>query len=169
MSTGFDNYVAARAPALIRFAWALTGDWHLAEDLTQDALVAAHRRWRRIQRLEHPDAYVRRIILNRYLSHKRLRRNREVPDNTAMAAAASSAGFDLEERDRLITALGQLPRVQRAVMVLRYYEDLDDRRIADHLNCTQSSVRTHAERGKKALASLLNQPVDHRYTGRRND
>lgn len=165
---GFDDYVAARAPALIRFAWALTGDWHLAEDLTQDAFVSAHRRWRRIQRLDQPDAYVRRMILNGYLSHKRLRRNREVPVNTALWDTVAADGFDLVERDRLITALGQLPKVQRAVMVLRYYEDWDDRRISEHLKCAPSSVRTHAERGKKALALMLNQPVEHRHTGRRN-
>ncbi len=69
----FEEYVAARGPALLRFAYVLTTDTHAAEDLVQTALADAYRHWRRVQRTDQPDAYVRRIIVNRHLSGRRRR------------------------------------------------------------------------------------------------
>src|SRR5262249_23167806 len=75
---GFDEFVLARGPALLRFAYLLTGDGHLAHDVTQEVLVRAHRRWDRIERLDVPEAYLRKAILREYLSWRRLRARTEV-------------------------------------------------------------------------------------------
>lgn len=77
-SEGFDEFVVGRGPGLLRFAYLVSGDRHLAEDLVQEALVKAHRRWGWIQRAERPDAYVRRIVVNDLTSRRRRRSAREV-------------------------------------------------------------------------------------------
>ena len=151
----FSEYVAARGPALERFAYVLTGDAHLSQDLVQTALLKAYRRWRWVTRVEHPDAYVRRIVTTSYLDWRRRRSNSEAP----VAALPDRAGPDLAEgvvdRDQLRRALGTLTPRQRAVLVLRHYEGLDDAAIAALLRCGEVSVRTHASRGAARLRASL--------------
>ncbi|GAA0224937.1 SigE family RNA polymerase sigma factor [Cryptosporangium japonicum] len=146
----FDSYVTADGAALLRFTYALTGDHHLAEDLVQEALVRAHRRWNRIDR---PDAYVRKAVLRQYLSWRRRRSSGEVPAREFARDEPSSADHAdvLADQDALAALLATLPRQQRAVLFLRFYEDLDDAAIADLLGCAVVTVRGYASRGLARL------------------
>ncbi len=152
MATSFDDYVVGRGPGLLRFAYLLTGDRHLAEDLVQEVLAKAHRSWARIERLDAPDSYVRKAILNQYLSWRRRRSSGEVsigevPDTPAGADHASRHA----DRDAIWTMLTGLPRQQRAVLVLRFYEDLADAQIAELIGCSVATVRAHASRALTRL------------------
>lgn len=150
----FEEFVVARGPALVRFGYLLTGDAGQAEDLVQDALVKAFRRWSGDVAVERPEAYVRRIIVNDVTSWRRRRSSTEVvgsvPDYGHGDAAEASA-----DRDVMWRALAELPRRQRAVMVLRYYENLPDSEIAGVLGCGASTVRSLASR---AFAALRRRP-----------
>jgi len=145
--------MSSRWPGLVRLAFGLTGDRWLAEDLAQTALASAYASWWRVRKADDPDAYVRRILIN--ASKSRWRRHRaaeqpggppaEVPDPAADPAAA------VGERSALLAALSTLPPRQRAVVVLRYWEDLTDAQAAALLGCSASTVRSQAAR---ALAKL---------------
>lgn len=149
---GFVDFVRDRSPALLRLAYLICGDRFLAEDAVQDALLKARRRWDRIATADHPDAYVRRIVVNQCLSWRRNRSSREVPATIAEGTEPDvSAG--MAERDLVWRAIGTLPRRQRIVLALRYYEDLPDDEIAAYLDVAQSTVRSLAAR---ALATLRN-------------
>ena len=132
----FEEYVGARGQALLRLAYVLTGDAHAAEDVTQAALYDALRHWRRVARASHPDAYVRRVLVNRYLATRRLRASSEVVLEDVEPLATASApdpATGVADRDEVRRVLAQLPPQARAVLVLRYYADLDDAAIADAL------------------------------------
>jgi RNA polymerase sigma-70 factor (sigma-E family) len=148
----FEEYAYARGPALIRLARLLTGDRHLAEDLVQDVLARAYARWRRIGRLDQPDRYVRRMLVNAHHSWWRRRSSHELtvpvfPDRPGRADEAATVA----ERDAMWRHVAALPARQRTVIVLRYYEDLDDAAIAELMGCSAGTVRTHA---KRALTTL---------------
>ncbi|GAB3150199.1 SigE family RNA polymerase sigma factor [Micromonospora sonneratiae] len=152
MQANFEEFVVARGRALIRFAYLLTGDGYLAEDLVQEALLRSHRRWSAVERTDNPEPYVRKAILHLYLSWRSRRSSSEAP----FAELPDRPGPDqptdaVVERDELWLLLRQLPRAQRAVVVLRYYEDLSDADIAALLGCSRATVRVHAF---KALAKL---------------
>ncbi len=148
----FDEYVAARLPALLRYAVMLTGDPHLAEDAVQDTMVRAHAHWGRIQRTDAPDQYVRRMLTNTYLGWRRaswFRRSvavAQVPDAVVGDSADATA-----VRDELWARLAELPSRQRAALVLRYYEDLPDAAIADVMGCPVGTVRSLISRALSAL------------------
>jgi RNA polymerase sigma-70 factor (sigma-E family) len=148
----FDEYVLTRGPALVRFAHLLTGDEHRAEDLAQEVLARAYVRWRRIAGLDRPDLYLRRMLVNAHHSWWRRAVNREVPVG---AVRDGPAGGDTEsesvERDALWRLVRTLPPKQRAVIVLRYYEDYDDATIAELMNCSEGTVRTQAKRALDRL------------------
>jgi len=157
----FEEYIRLRGPALVRLARLLTRDAHLAEDLVQDALGRAYPRWETIVRHDDPDVYLRRMLVNANISRWRRRASREVvghlPDEVA---DGSDTGAELAERDAMWTALAGLSRKQRATVVLRYYEDLDDNTIATILDCSPVTVRTHAMRALAALRSRLGVAVE---------
>lgn len=148
----FGDYVARQRPALMRFATVLTGHTWLADDLVSDVLGRAFERWDRIGSMDQPNAYVRRMIVNDYVSWHR-RRFRAVPradlesDNTLVDDSTAAHA----ERDAMIRRLAELPRRQRAAVVLRYYAGLPDADIAEHLGCRESTVRSQISR---ALATL---------------
>jgi RNA polymerase sigma-70 factor (sigma-E family) len=149
----FEEFAATQMPGVLRFAAVLTGDPADAEDLAQEVLIRAYSRWGRIGDLDRPDLYVRKMMLNEYLSWRR-RSTRQVPAGTATlepASAASDHAQQYVEREALLAELGQLPRRQRAVLVLRYYEDRDDAEIAELLGCSPGTVRSHASRALAAL------------------
>lgn len=151
MNPTFEEYVAARGHALLRFGQVLTGDRQLAEDLVQEALSRAHPKWRRIGRLEHPDAYVRRMIVNGFLSWRRLRSSQVVPLAELPETASQDHSDGIADRDAMWRLLSTLPKQQRAVLVLRFYEGLADQDIALLVGCSAATVRVHAS---KALARL---------------
>ncbi|MEV6925639.1 SigE family RNA polymerase sigma factor [Dactylosporangium sp. NPDC051485] len=148
----FHEYVYARGPALMRLACLLTGDPHRAEDLLQEVLVSAYAKWHRISTAERPDVYVRRMLVNANISWWRRLTNREVAVDTV---PDRGGGGDHEQavadRDAMWRLVSTLPPKQRAVLVLRYYEDLSDAAIAEILSCSTVTVRTHAMRGLATL------------------
>ncbi|GLI02861.1 SigE family RNA polymerase sigma factor [Phytohabitans aurantiacus] len=148
----FEEYVAARLPALLRQATALAGDPHVAEDVVQDVLIKAQPRWSRIREYDIPDAYLRKMIVNELLSARRrvaaaLRRER------VQYAAPQPDGADevVVRREALLQVIRTLPARQRVVIALRYFEDMADADIAGVLGCTEGTVRSQASR---ALAKL---------------
>jgi RNA polymerase sigma-70 factor (sigma-E family) len=152
----FEEFVVSRGYALLRFAYLLTGDRHLAEDLTQEALVRAHRRWTAIEHHDGPEPYVRKAIARQYLSWRRRRSSGE----TAIADPPDRPepdGFTdrIADRDAMWAALATLPRAQRAVLVLRYYEDLPDAAIAETLGCAESTVRVNAFKALRRLRGVV--------------
>jgi RNA polymerase sigma-70 factor (sigma-E family) len=151
----FEEFATARLPALLRYGMLLTRDPDLARDLVQDVLARAIPRWKSIGAVDEPYAYVRAMITNEYLSLLRRRKLRTVPltNETLDGPHAPTASDPADRFDHadLWRRLAVLPRKQRAVVVLRYYEGLTDNEIADVLGCRASTVRTHAAR---ALATL---------------
>ena len=141
----------ARGPALVRLARLLVGDAHRAEDLVQDVLARAYPRWSRISRTDQPDLYLRRMLVNARNSWWRRVSNREVATASLGDRSYPDNGDAAGDRDAMWRLVVTLPERQRAVLVLRYYEDLDDRAIAEILGCSLPTVRTHAMR---ALATL---------------
>lgn len=145
----FAAYVEAQLPALLRLGHALTGNRHDASDLVQEALERVGLRWAAIQRGGgQPHAYARRTIVNAWTSRWRRRRW-----ETLVAEPPETVGqtHDRLENDELWAALRALPPRQRAVIVLRYYEDLSEKEIAVTLGVTPGTVKSQASR---ALATL---------------
>jgi RNA polymerase sigma-70 factor (sigma-E family) len=148
----FEEFAVARLPALLRYAVVLTGDRGLAEDVVQEVLARAHSRWQRIVQCEQPEQYVRRMVVNEYLSwRRRWGRIVPVPEVTPPPSDAPDHATTHANREALRGELARLPRRQRTVLVLRYYEGLSDSEIADVLGCTSGTVRGYASR---ALATL---------------
>ena len=148
---GFASFVAARGDALWRAAWLLTGDHHLAEDLVQTALAKSWRAWSRVG----PDgfeAYVRRVLFTTYTAWWRRKWNGEHPTEVLPEVILAQPG---EDRGDLIAALSLLPRGQRAVIVLRFFEDLTERQTAETLGISLGTVKSQTSR---ALAALRSSP-----------
>jgi RNA polymerase sigma-70 factor (sigma-E family) len=162
---GFEEFATARLPALLRYALVLTGERALAEDVVQEVLARAHARWSHIGRLELPEAYVRRMIVNEHLSwRRRFSRVHLAASVSPPAPEGPDHATTLADRDALRAELARLPRQQRAVLVLRYYEGLTDAEIADVLGCTPGTVRGYAAR---ALATLRINAADPVQVGGR--
>lgn len=148
----FEAFVAEQTPGLLRLAFVLTGDRHRAEDLTQSALLDAHRRWGRVAGAGSPAAYVRRMLVNAHLDWHRRRSSSEVPvDIDADRTVVDDVVETIASRDQLRTMLAGLPPRARTVLVLRYYADLDDTAIGEAMGIGASTVRATASR---ALATL---------------
>jgi RNA polymerase sigma-70 factor (sigma-E family) len=147
----FEEFAATRLDAVLRFAVVLTNDRGLAEDVVQEVLIRAHQRWARIADMEFPEAYVRRMVVNEFLSWRR-KWSRYVPQaEVEPDAAQADHAQELTERSALLAEVAKLPRRQRAVLVLRYYEGLSDAQIAAELGCAETTVRGYAFRGLAAL------------------
>jgi RNA polymerase sigma-70 factor (sigma-E family) len=146
----FDEFVAARSRALLRTAYLLTHDHALAEDLLQTALAKAWFAWRRIEGA--PEPYVRKILVNTYASWWRRKWNGEQPTEQLPEHAVPD---DTEPTD-LWTAMERLPRRMRAVVVLRYFEDLTEAQTAEVLGCSVGTVKSQSS---KALAKLRIDPA----------
>jgi RNA polymerase sigma-70 factor (sigma-E family) len=150
----FDEFVRSRHAALLRFAHLLTGDPHAAADLVQEALEKAGLRWRRIRQQDAPESYVRRSILNAHINHGRRRRRERL-----VAEAPEQGGAVAEPRDdALWRLLATLPPQQRAVLVLRFYEDLSEAETARVLGCAVGTVKSTASRALAKLRAAL--PAD---------
>ena len=149
----FEQFVVAQGPSLLRLAFVLTGDRHLAEDLTQTALADAYRHWRKVAVARDQEAYARRMLVNAHLSWGRRRWTTERPTELADATGGLAAdhGDAVAARQQMRALLAGLAPRARTVLVLRYYADLDDSAIAEAMGVRPSSVRATASR---ALASL---------------
>lgn len=150
----FVTFVDARAAALLRSARLLTaGDQHAAEDLLQTALEKAYVAWPRIRRTDAREAYVRSIMTRAAIDRSRWRARRgEVVTDEVPEVAVHQAGP--EDRDHVFALLAALTPRQRAVMVLRYYDDLSEAQIAEALGCSPGTVKAHASRALAALREL---------------
>jgi RNA polymerase sigma-70 factor (sigma-E family) len=155
----FEEFVAARLGALVRYATVVTWDPHLAEDITQNVLVTAQARWSRIGALDAPERYVKRMVLNEFLSWRRRRAARTVPLSResldAVMAPAPDPTAPRDERDAMLRLIATLPPRQRAVVALRFYEDMSIDQIAELMGCRAVTVRTHLSRALAALREAL--------------
>jgi len=158
---GFNAFVAARYPALVRWATVLTGDHHEAEDLLQGALVKAVAVWARIA--ENPEPYVRRIVVNDNISRWRRHRGRTVPtaDPWSRGEVQAARGDDPDTRLDVETALAMLAPRQRTVLVLRYLEDLTERETAALMGVSVGTVKSHSRDALARLRSLVPDLVWH--------
>ena len=155
----FTAFVRSRGEYHLRVATLLTGNPDAAEDLVQASLLKLYRAWPRIDTSGEPDAYLRRIIVNTRRSWWRARWRQETPVPEVPDAAAGEDAAERHAVGALVRqALAQLPRQQRAVLVLRYCEDLPEAEVASLLGCSAGAVKTHAYRGLRALRELLGDP-----------
>ncbi len=148
---GFEEFVAARRAAMLRTAYLLTGSHPDAEDLVQAALINCVPHWKRIA--DRPEPYVRQVLARESVSRWRRRRWRE--SATDRPADAAAEGDDLDQRETLRRALLALPPRQRAVIVLRYYEDLTEKDTASVLGIAVGTVKSQARDGLARLRTLL--------------
>ncbi|GIH95699.1 SigE family RNA polymerase sigma factor [Planobispora siamensis] len=148
---GFHEFVAARGPALSRTAYLLTGDHHTAADLLQEALTRTVGHWRRVSAGGNPEAYVRTVMLNQLRSWRRPRRLRFLTAAEVPEPATADGSGDSDRKVMLVRALAVLSPRQRAVLYLRFYEDLPQEQIAARLNCSPGTVKRHLH---DALARL---------------
>jgi len=158
----FALFVRDRHPELLRFAYALTADRYLAEDLVQDALERTGIAWRRIHRHDDPEGYVRRIIVNRFLNRARsLRRERLVEHPPERSVEPDSSA-----EDAIWQALAGIPPAQRAAIVARYYLDLTEAQAALLLGCAVGTVKSNTSRALTNLRARL-APADGTAAGKR--
>lgn len=163
----FEQFVTAFSDALLRTAYLVVWDAVEAEDLVQECLLAVARRWPRVRRMDHPHAYARRVLLNLALdgAQRRTRHRQELVGDEAATLAvlpdeASARRLNgIGVRAELIEALGTLPPRQRAVLVLRYFEDLSEAQAADLLGCSVGTVKSTASRGLARLQSALSPEI----------
>ncbi|GIF17368.1 RNA polymerase sigma-70 factor (sigma-E family) [Actinoplanes tereljensis] len=160
MSSDFREFVERQWAPLLRTAYLLTGDRGHAEDLVQAALEKTHRRWDKVSTMDAPVAYVRKAMVNTAVSWRRRRRVSEVP-LLADDGPVSDPYGRVDQRQQVLAALRKLPPRMRAVLVLRYFEDLSEADIAFALGCSAGSVKSQASRGLDRLRAHLN---DHEIT-----
>lgn len=148
----FEAFATSQAPALRRTAFLLTGDWHRAEDLTQEALTRMFLAWPRLRDVADLSAYSRTVLTRLVIDWRR--KDHDVPvDQVPERGSQTDEGPEL--RDELVTALRAMPARQRAVVVLRYWEDLGVAETAQALGCSEGTVKSQAARGLAALRALL--------------
>jgi RNA polymerase sigma-70 factor (sigma-E family) len=157
----FAEYFAARSGAMRATAYLLCGDWHRAEDLVQTAFTKLYVHWHRVARHEALDPYVRKVLTRAFIDDgRRGWWRRERPGDLPVERAVLPA--PAEDRLVLLQALAAVPPRQRAVLVLRYWEDLSVEATAAALNCSTGTVKSQAARGLETLRSLVSPPVQTR-------
>jgi RNA polymerase sigma-70 factor (sigma-E family) len=154
----FVEYARASASQLRRTAYLLCRDWDLAADLTQTTLARMFVRWPRITRRDNPHAYARQVLSHAFLDHYRTRRSHEVV--TAELADRPGPDQDPDLRLTLIDALGHLPPRDRAIVVLRYWEDLSVETVAEILSLPTGTITSQSARSLSHLRRLLGHPAD---------
>src|SRR5688572_4436860 len=151
----FEAFVRGRWVALLRTAYLLTGDRHLAEDLLQESLAVAARHWDRVCRAGAPEAYVRRVLYTRSVDAWRWRRRQPLPtDRREAAATGADSSADSDRRVVLAAALARLTPRQRAVLVLRFYEDRTEQQTAELLGCSVNTVKSQTRHALGRLRVL---------------
>jgi RNA polymerase sigma-70 factor (sigma-E family) len=151
----FGRFVAARGGSLRRTAYLLTGDWHAAEDLTQDTFIRLYAVWGRLSRRDEVDAYARRTLVRLHLDERRRRRSTEQVVPSAGEGLAAAVDDLAEDRVDLLRALDRLPPRQRTVLVLRFWEDLDVAAVSGLMDCPTGTVKSLTSRALVALRAEL--------------
>jgi RNA polymerase sigma-70 factor (sigma-E family) len=152
----YREFVGNRAASLHRTAYLLCGDWHLANDLVQETFVQAFRHWRRVQRADNQNAYVKRILINEFSRH--WQRYRGLPvraDTNHPEVAVPDMSDEVVNRADLLRALLTLPARQRATVVLRYLEGMSERETAAVMRCSEGTVKSQTSRALSALGGCL--------------
>ena len=153
---GFAQFIEAREQALQRTAWLLTNDWALAQDLVQTALARSWPHWGRIKRYDDPEIYVRRVMVNTWATWRRRRWGAEQPYGTLKdRPAPGDMAADVATRLAVSNVLGALSERQRAVVVLRLFDDLSEAQVAQILGCAVGTVKATLS---QALARLRSNP-----------
>ncbi len=155
----YTEFVHAQWAALYRTAFLLTGDHQRAEDIVQTALMKLYLAWPRVASMSHPAAYARTMVVNQLTSWWRLRTNSERPTSNRTEQALPAFDEGLVEARALWTQVLALPPRQRAVIVLRYYEDRSEAEIAEILGISAGSVKTHAHHAMATLRGRLGQEL----------
>ena len=154
LDTEFRDFMHGRWPAMVRLAYALTGDQGHAEDVAQAAFARAYAAWPKVRRTENPEGYVRRIVINenrnRFRKQRVTERLTDAPPEPGPGTGADATS-QYDERSALMAALRRLGPRQRAVVVLRYWLGLTEAEAAAELNCSVGTVKSQASR---ALATL---------------
>ncbi|HZX02782.1 SigE family RNA polymerase sigma factor [Kribbella sp.] len=153
----FEAYFAARSDAMRGTAYLLCGDWHRAEDLVQQTFTKIYLAWRRIQRHGAMDAYTRQTLVRTFLSERRRGWFRHESVDFEPTDRAGLSPDLADERLVLLEALVKVPPRQRAVLVLRYWEDQSVEQTAALLDCSTGNVKSQAARGLATLRGLLEQ------------
>jgi RNA polymerase sigma-70 factor (sigma-E family) len=152
----FTAFAAGALPQLRRTAYLMSGDWHRAEDVAQEALIRVYGAWRRVERHEGLLSYARRTTVRLLIDESRRPWRREHPTATHDAGAwVNDGGAVVDERDAMVRALAQLPPRRRACVVLRYYHDLSVAETADVLGCSQGTVKSQTSQAIGSLRTLL--------------
>ncbi len=152
----YDEYAASAWPWLYRCAYLLSGNHADAEDLAQQTLLQAYRSWSKVSRADEPRAYLRRMLTNLYISQRRPQGRRlELLTDAPPEPRAAMQQPGPEDRMVLWPHVASLPPRQRAVIVLRYYEQLSEREIADALDCSTGNVKSTAHRALQALRAAV--------------
>ncbi|WP_249714688.1 SigE family RNA polymerase sigma factor [Rhizomonospora bruguierae] len=155
MEEEFREFVAARSAALLRTAYLLAGDWATAEDLLQTALTKTYLAWRRLGEIEAVEPYARRVLVNTATSWWRRRWHGERPTETLPERPAPDQIEEHLERDALWRHVQALPARQRAVLVLRFYEDLSEAQTAALLGISVGTVKSQTSRAIGTLRRRL--------------
>lgn len=166
----FAVYVSARRDRVRRTAYLVCGDWHKADDLTQIAFVKLYGAWERIRDYAALDAYVRSCLMRAAIDEsrrpwRREQATEEVPDGPSVGSTGARDGADdladlVADRDLMRSALRRVPRGQRAMLVLRYYEGLSVSDVARAMDCSEGNVKSQTARGLAALRAALGEPAD---------
>lgn len=146
----FEQFAADALPRLVRFTAAMCADRALAEDVVQEVLIRVHARWDRIGSLDAPEAYVRRALVNEYVSWRR-KWSRVEPREHLPSRVEPDHSDRITSRSAIAQRLAELPPKQRAVLVMRFLDDMSDADIAEALSCRPATVRAYAARGLATL------------------
>ena len=155
----FTDFVRAHSATLFRTAFLMTGDYQRAEDLLQTALVRVYQRWSRVAAMDRPVGYARKILVSQDFSWWRKRSSHESPQLLHDEPAWGGRVDEVAEHQRVWEAILSLPPRQRAVTVLKYYEDLSEAEIATTLAMAPGTVKSHAHAAARRLADLLGEPA----------
>jgi RNA polymerase sigma-70 factor (sigma-E family) len=154
----FTEFVRAHSASLFRTAYLMTGDYQRAEDVLQSALVRIYQRWPRIDAMASPLGYARKVVLSQASSWWRRRSSHESPMLAVTDRSIDDRAESVAEHDRVWRAVLSLPPRQRAVTVLRYYEDLSEAQIAATLGIAPGTVKSNSHAAMRHLAQLLGEP-----------
>ncbi len=155
----FSDFVRAHSATLFRTAYLLSGDYQRAEDLLQTTLVRVYQRWHRVVAMDRPVGYARKVLVSQAASWWRRRSSHESPRQLLDEPVWGGRVEEFAEHERVWRAVLSLPPRQRAVTVLRYYEDLTEAEIAESLAMAPGTVKSHSHAASRRLAVLLGEPV----------
>lgn len=154
METEFRAWAEESRPRLRMTAFMLTSDWYLSDDLVQETLMRLFVVWPRVVKTGTPDAYARRVLINKFLDSRRRSWRGEVPQESLPDLPAVDPYID-PRREEVVAALRNVPDGQRAVLVLRFWDDLSVEQTAQVLGCSTGNVKSQTSRGLDALRRAL--------------